>query len=72
MERVVEVDEGIWKGLESHMRRTAPLWTLRFMPAWLLSVAGPDAAAGVPVPPLARMFSGRLERTQRAAFGDNY
>ncbi|MFE3057018.1 hypothetical protein [Nocardia sp. NPDC059239] len=54
------------------MRRTAPLRTLRFMPAWLLSVAGPDDAAGVPVPPLARMFSGRLERTQRAAFGGNY
>jgi hemerythrin-like domain-containing protein len=66
------LDEQMWTGFETHMRRTAPLWTLRFMPAWLLSVAGPDDTGGVPAPLLARLFSGWLERTQRAAFGDNY
>lgn len=66
------LDEPTWKGFENHMRSTAPLWTLRFMPAWLLSVAGPDEAAGVPVPWLGRLFGGWLERAQRAAFGDNY
>ncbi|MGW3655780.1 hemerythrin domain-containing protein [Streptomyces sp. NPDC005151] len=62
----------IWKGFEVHMRKTAPLWTLRFMPAWLLSVAGPGEANGVPVAFVGRMFSGWLEKTQRAAFGPNY
>ncbi len=59
----------IWKGFETHMRKTAPLWTLRFMPAWLLSVAGPDELGGVPALPMARLFRGWLERTQRAALG---
>ncbi|MFI9724377.1 hemerythrin domain-containing protein [Streptomyces sp. NPDC052396] len=67
------LSERIWKGFEVHMRKTAPGWTLRFMPAWLLSVADlPDERGGVPVPPLARMFSGWLERMQREAFGENY
>ncbi|MFJ4655401.1 hemerythrin domain-containing protein [Nocardia sp. NPDC088792] len=66
------LDERLWKKFETHMARTAPLWTLRFMPAWLLSVANPDEQGGVPIPLLARLFSSRLERTQRAAFGDNY
>ncbi|MGW4244791.1 hemerythrin domain-containing protein [Nocardia sp. NPDC004722] len=66
------LDEKTWKGFENHMRTTAPLWTLRFMPAWLRSVATPDDDRGVPVPLVARIFSGWLERTQQAAFGDDY
>ncbi|MQY30212.1 hemerythrin domain-containing protein [Nocardia aurantia] len=63
------LDTKIWKGFETHMRKTAPLWTLRFMPAWLLSVARPDELGGVPALPMARLFRGWLERTQRAALG---
>jgi hypothetical protein len=63
------LDKSIWKGFETHMRKTAPLWTLRFMPAWLLSVAQPDELGGVPALPMARLFRGWLERTQRAALG---
>ncbi|MFF2407933.1 hemerythrin domain-containing protein [Streptomyces sp. NPDC058092] len=62
----------LWKGFTVHMRKTAPGWTLRFMPAWLSSVAGPDERTGVPAAPVARLFRGWLEKTQRAAFGENY
>ncbi|WP_169815434.1 hemerythrin domain-containing protein [Nocardia yamanashiensis] len=63
------LDKSVWKGFETYMRKTAPLWTLRFMPAWLLLVAGPDELAGVPALPVARLFRGRLVRTQQAALG---
>ncbi|MCX4098764.1 hemerythrin domain-containing protein [Nocardia sp. alder85J] len=63
------IDKSLWKGFETHMRKTAPLWTLRFMPAWLLSVAGPDELGGVPALPMARLFRGWLERQQQAALG---
>ncbi|MWA13355.1 hemerythrin domain-containing protein [Streptomyces sp. BA2] len=62
----------IWKGFATHMRKTAPGWTLRFMPAWLLSVAGPGEQGGVAAAPIGRLFSGWLEKRQRAAFGENY
>jgi hemerythrin-like domain-containing protein len=64
--------EQIWKKFEMGMVRTAPLWTLRFMPPWLSSVAEPSERGGVPAPPMVKMFSGWLERKQREAFGDNY
>lgn len=63
------LDNSVWKGFETHMRKTAPLWTLRFMPAWLLTVATPDEQTGVPALPVARAFRSRLERTQHAALG---
>ncbi|WP_327146863.1 hemerythrin domain-containing protein [Nocardia sp. NBC_01327] len=63
------LDDAVWKGFETHMRKTAPLWTLRFMPAWLLSVAAPDELGGVPALPIARLFRGWLARAQRAALG---
>ncbi|MEV4127448.1 hemerythrin domain-containing protein [Nocardia sp. NPDC049707] len=63
------LDNAVWKGFETHMRKTAPLWTLRFMPAWLLTVAAPDEQTGVPALPVARLFRGWLERQQRAALG---
>lgn len=62
----------IWKGFATHMRKTAPSWTLKFMPAWLSSVAGPNERGGVPAPPVAALFRGWLEKRQRAAFGENY
>ncbi|MGW0903839.1 hemerythrin domain-containing protein [Streptomyces sp. NPDC002853] len=62
----------IWKGFATHMRKTAPGWTLRFMPAWLLSVAEPGEQGGVAAAPIGKLFSGWLEKRQRAAFGDNY
>lgn len=63
------LDNAVWKGFETHMRKTAPLWTLRFMPAWLLSVAAPGELGGVPALPIARLFRGWLARTQHAALG---
>ncbi|CAL9417157.1 hemerythrin domain-containing protein [Streptomyces sp. enrichment culture] len=63
------LDAAVWKGFSAHMRRTAPGWTLTFMPAWLASVAGPDERAGVPARPVAALFRGRLEKQRRAAFG---
>ncbi|MEU6586655.1 hemerythrin domain-containing protein [Nocardia sp. NPDC046763] len=63
------LDEAVWKGFETHMRKTAPLWTLRFMPAWLLMVAAPEELTGVPALPVARLFRGWLVRTQQAALG---
>jgi hemerythrin-like domain-containing protein len=66
------LDDRVWKGFEVHMRKSAPGWTLRFMPAWLASVAGPDERGGVPAAPVARLFRGWLEKRQRAAFGENY
>ncbi|MEU2183485.1 hemerythrin domain-containing protein [Streptomyces thermolilacinus] len=65
------LDAAVWKGFSAHMRRTAPGWTLTFMPAWLASVAGPDERAGVPARPVAALFRGRLEKQQRAAFGEH-
>ncbi|OEJ98200.1 hypothetical protein J116_018900 [Streptomyces thermolilacinus SPC6] len=65
------LDAAVWKGFSAHMRRTAPGWTLTFMPAWLASVAGPDERAGVPARPVAALFRGRLEKQRRAAFGEH-
>ncbi|MFY1679668.1 MULTISPECIES: hypothetical protein [unclassified Streptomyces] len=62
----------VWKGFATHMRKTAPSWTLKFMPAWLSSVAGAGERGGVPAPPVAALFKGWLEKRQRAAFGENY
>ncbi|MFD3919033.1 hemerythrin domain-containing protein [Streptomyces sp. NPDC058595] len=66
------LDGRIWKGFAKHMRKTAPVWTLRFMPAWLLSVAGPGERDGVPGAPVGRLFSGWLEKNRLAAFGEHY
>ncbi|WP_263167946.1 hemerythrin domain-containing protein [Streptomyces sp. SCSIO ZS0520] len=66
------LDGRTWKGFEKHMRKTAPLWTLRFMPAWLLSVSGPEERGGVPAAAVGRLFSGWLERYQLAAFGEHH
>ncbi|MFE2961058.1 hemerythrin domain-containing protein [Nocardia tengchongensis] len=63
------LDNSVWKGFETHMRKTAPGWTLRFMPAWLLGVAEPGELSGVPALPVARLFRGWLQRKQRAALG---
>ncbi|MET9030895.1 hemerythrin domain-containing protein [Nocardia sp. NPDC004168] len=63
------LDRAVWARFETHMRKTAPLWTLRFMPAWLLTVAGPDERTGVPALPVARLFRRWLERQQFAALG---
>ncbi|MEU4996433.1 hemerythrin domain-containing protein [Streptomyces sp. NPDC021622] len=60
----------LWKQYGTHMRKTAPGWTLRFMPAWLASVAGPEDKGGVPAPPVALLFRGWLQKTQQAAFGE--
>jgi hemerythrin-like domain-containing protein len=64
------LDAAVWRGFATHMRRTAPAWTLRFMPAWLASVAAPHERHGVPAKPVARLFRGRLERDRQAAFGE--
>lgn len=66
------LNEQVWKRFERGMVTSAPMWTLRFMPPWLSSVAEPSERAGVPAPPMVSLFRGWLERTQRAAFGDNY
>ncbi|MFV2122002.1 hemerythrin domain-containing protein [Streptomyces sp. Act-28] len=66
------LDERVWKGVATHMRKTAPGWTLKFMPAWLSSVAGPDERGGVPAPPVAALFRGWLEKRRRAAFGESF
>ncbi|MFJ2902524.1 hemerythrin domain-containing protein [Streptomyces sp. NPDC087212] len=66
------LDRQTWKGFATHMRKTAPGWTLKFMPAWLSSVAGPGERGGVPAPPVAALFRGWLEKRQRAAFGEDY
>jgi hypothetical protein len=61
----------VWKGFATHMRKTAPGWTLSFMPSWLSSVAAPGERHGVPAPPVAALFRGSLEKRQRAAFGEH-
>lgn len=60
----------VWKGFADHMRKTAPGWTLRFIPARPASVAGPGDKGGAPAPPVARLFRGWLQTNQQAAFGD--
>ncbi|EST37199.1 hypothetical protein N566_14315, partial [Streptomycetaceae bacterium MP113-05] len=62
------LDAAAWKGFATHMRRTAPGWTLRFMPPWLAAVAAPHERAGIPARPLARVFAPWLDRTRRAVF----
>lgn len=62
------LDAAAWKGFANHMRRTAPAWTLRFMPPWLAAVAAPHERAGIPARPLARLFAPSLDRTRRAVF----
>lgn len=64
------LDETVWKQFEKNMIRSAPLWTLRFMPPWLDAVAGEGDKGGVPLPLLARGFRGWLRRQRRHAFGD--
>lgn len=64
------VDSQVWKNFERGMVKTAPKWTLRFMPPWLDSVAQPEEKGGVPAPPVAKLFRGWLQRRQREAFGD--
>lgn len=64
--------EQLWKRFERGMVTSAPMWTLRFMPPWLASVAQPSEQAGVPAAPMVRMFRGWLEKTQRTAFGEHY
>ncbi|MEW2033832.1 hemerythrin domain-containing protein [Streptomyces roseifaciens] len=62
----------LWSDFSAHMRKTAPSWAVRFLPAWLLSVAGPGEGHGVPLVFVGRLFSGWLEKRQRSAFGSNY
>lgn len=63
------LNETIWKGFEKGMLKTAPKWTLRFMPPWLNSVARPGEEGGVPAPPMARLFAGWLDKQRQSAFG---
>ncbi|MBW1602231.1 hemerythrin domain-containing protein [Streptomyces sp. JJ66] len=64
------LDAALWKNFERGMVRSAPKWTLSFMPPWLASVAEPEERAGVPARPVARLMRGSLRRRHRAAFGD--
>lgn len=64
------LDARTWSAFERSMLRTAPKWTLLFMPPWLASVATPAESGGVPAPPLAKLLRGRLARKRRAALGE--
>lgn len=64
------LDRSAWSRFERNMLRTAPKWTLGFMPPWLDAVAEPEERAGVPARPVARLMAGALRRRQQRAFGD--
>ncbi|XTZ18007.1 hemerythrin domain-containing protein [Micromonospora echinospora] len=64
------LDASAWSRFERNMLKTAPKWTLGFMPPWLDSVAEPDERAGVPARPVAKLMAGSLRRRQQRAFGD--
>ncbi|WBB81388.1 hemerythrin domain-containing protein [Micromonospora sp. WMMD882] len=63
------LDAATWSRFERNMLRTAPKWTLGFMPPWLDSVAEPQERAGVPAKPVAWLMAGSLRRRQQRAFG---
>jgi hemerythrin-like domain-containing protein len=58
-----------WRAFGRHMVRTAPKWTLTFMPPWLDAVADASEKHGVPAPPVARIMRGPLRRKRKRAFG---
>ncbi|WDZ82304.1 hemerythrin domain-containing protein [Micromonospora cathayae] len=64
------LDASVWSRFERNMLRTAPKWTLGFMPPWLDSVAEPEERAGVPAKPVAKLMAGSLRRRRQRAFGD--
>ncbi|SCL30686.1 Hemerythrin HHE cation binding domain-containing protein [Micromonospora pallida] len=64
------LDASAWSRFERNMVKTAPKWTLAFMPPWLDSVAEPAERAGVPARPVAKLMAGSLRRRQQRAFGD--
>jgi hemerythrin-like domain-containing protein len=57
-----------WKTFEKAMLKTAPKWTLLFMPPWLTSAATEQERKGLPAPPVARMMRGNLARRRASAF----
>lgn len=66
------LDPKLWARFEKSMVKSAARWTLTFMPPWLASVAEDSERGGVPAKPVAALMRSRLERRQRAAFGEHY
>ncbi|MGK5534224.1 hemerythrin domain-containing protein [Streptomyces sp. URMC 129] len=66
------LDAALWKRFERDMVKSAPRWTLSFMPPWLSAVAEAGERGGVPALPVARLMRGRLLRRQQAAFGAQF
>ncbi|WP_223874803.1 hemerythrin domain-containing protein [Salinispora oceanensis] len=58
-----------WKVLEREMVRSAPKWTLGFMPPWMASAARPEERKALPAAPIALLMRGSLRRQRRLAFG---
>ncbi|MET8091545.1 hemerythrin domain-containing protein [Micromonospora sp. NPDC005220] len=59
-----------WKTFQRAMVKSAPRWTLAFMPPWLASAAEPGERGAMPAPPVAWLMRGRLRRQRQAAFGE--
>lgn len=57
-----------WKSFEKAMLKTAPKWTLLFMPPWLTSAATEQERRRLPAPPVARLMRGNLARRRASAF----
>ncbi len=51
------------------MTRTAPKWTLGFMPHWLASAARPEERKALPAAPVTWLMRGSLKRQRRLALG---
>ncbi|WP_223874645.1 hypothetical protein [Salinispora fenicalii] len=58
-----------WKISERKMTRTAPKWTLGFMPHWLASAARPEERKALPAAPVTWLMRGSLKRQRRLALG---
>lgn len=57
-----------WKSFEKAMLKTAPRWTLSFMPPWLAAAATEQERRRLPALPVARLMRGRLARRRDSAF----
>jgi hypothetical protein len=61
------LDGAAWRTFERAMLRTAPRWSLGFMPGWLASAATDEERRGLPGAAVARFIRGKILRLRRNA-----
>jgi hypothetical protein len=61
------LDAAAWRTFERAMLRSAPRWSLGFMPGWLASAATDEERRGLPGAAVARLIRGKVLRLRHLA-----